>query len=69
MPNLRDIAMGILSKNPNITNNPRNKEMFEAIKNNDAVKGEEIANNLLNSYGMTKEQALQAASKMFNIPI
>lgn len=55
----------LLANNPQVTNNPRYQEMLKAVQNNDSKKGEEIANNLCESYGMTKEQALAQAKQFF----
>lgn len=66
MPNpLINFAMNMMAKNPNIANNPRNAEMFQAIQNGDQAKGEEIARNLCKSYGMTEEEALSKAKQFF----
>lgn len=66
---IRDFALMMLGKlPPNIANSPANKQMIEAIKNNDSKAGEEIANNLLNSFGDTKENAVKKASNFFNFP-
>lgn len=63
----RAFAMQMLQKNPNIAKNKKVASMINAIKNNDAAQGEEIANNILKSYGMTKEQALELAHQRFGI--
>lgn len=62
-----DFAMRLLSNNPAIANNPRNAEMFNAIKNGDQAKGEQIARNLCESYGVTPEEAIEQAKKHFGI--
>ena len=60
-------AMNMLAKNPNIANNPRNAEMFSAIQNGDQAKGEQIARNLCESYGVTPEEAMKQAKSFFGI--
>lgn len=45
---------------------PNTAAMVDALRNNDAKAGEEIANNLLKTYGMTKEQAMQMAKQRIN---
>lgn len=67
MASIRDIAMSLISKNPQIANNPQAAEMIDAIKNNDSVKGQQIANNLLNSYGVSKQDAIDQAKSFFNL--
>lgn len=57
----------LLQNNPNIQNNPQAQAMISAIQNNDQAKGEEIANNLLKTYGVSKDDALNRARKFFNL--
>lgn len=57
----------LLQNNPNIQQNPQAQNMIDAIKNNDSVKGEQIANNLLQTYGVSKEDALKRAQQFFKL--
>lgn len=57
MNNIQQIVQGLANSNPKIAQN----QMFQAVLNNDQAKGVEIANNLCNTYGVTKEQAMQQA--------
>lgn len=57
----------LLQNNPNIQQNPQAQNMIDAIKNNDSVKGEQIANNLLQTYGVSKEDALKRAQHFFKL--
>lgn len=66
MPNFFDFAMKMIEKNPNIANNPRNQQMIEVLKSGDQAKGEELANNLCESYGVSKEDAIKQAQGFFN---
>lgn len=63
MQNLVSVAMN----NPQVKNSPLAKEGLGAIFSNDNRKGEEIANNILASYGLTKEQGVEQAKRYFNI--
>lgn len=65
MNNIIQWAMGLFAKNPAIANNPRNAEMFKAIQNGDAKAGEEIAENLCKTYGVSKEEAITQAKQFF----
>lgn len=67
MIDIRAIALDILSKNPNVANNPRSQEMINVIKSGDNAKGEELARNLCASYGMTPEQAAEDAKRYFGL--
>lgn len=68
MPNIRDMALNLLSQNPNVSNNPNAQEFIKVIQNGDSVRGEQIAQNLCNSYGMSKEDALRNAKSFFHLP-
>lgn len=63
MSRLTDMANQIAKNNPNIQQVPWAQAGINAILNNDTKAGEELANNILNSMGMTKEQALDMARK------
>lgn len=57
----------MLANNPQLQNNPIAKNYLSVLQSGDAKKGEEIANNLLKSYGMTREQGLDLAKKTFHL--
>lgn len=69
MPNPMNFVMNMLRNNPQVSNNPQAQEWLQVIQSGDQARGEEIANNILNSMGMTKEQAMQEASKRFGFPM
>lgn len=52
---------------PAIANNPQMQAYLDVIESGDSKRGEELANNLLKTYGMTKEDALAAAKAYFRI--
>lgn len=54
-----DFAMNMIRNNPKIANNPQAQSFIDVIQRGDAKQGEEIANNLLQTYGLSKEEALQ----------
>lgn len=58
----------MLSKNPNVANNPIAQNYLSVLQSGDAKRGEEIANNILRTYGMTKEQALSQVKSYFHLP-
>lgn len=66
MINPRVILSQIVRNNPSISNNPIAMNYINVLQSGDTKKGEQIAQNLLNSYGMTKEQALQQAQQFFH---
>lgn len=61
MSKLTDMAAQMIRNNPNIQQSPFAQAGMNAILNNDAKAGEQLANNILQSVGMTKEQALNLA--------
>lgn len=70
MPNVFDFALMILQSNPNIANSPIGKNFAEACRNRDSSMGEEIANNILASQGLSKDEALDQIKQkgMPNLP-
>lgn len=58
-------ALQLLATRPEIAGNPRAQEMLGILRDGDAQRGEELANNLLGNYGMTREQALARAREFF----
>lgn len=69
IPNMRDMALNLLMQNPNIANNPNAQEFIQVIQNGDSIKGEQIAQNLCNTYGMSKEDAIRNAKSFFHLPM
>lgn len=69
IPNMRDMALNLLMQNPNVANNPNAQEFIQVIQNGDSVKGEQIAQNLCNTYGMSKEDAIRNAKSFFHLPM
>lgn len=58
-------AIELLRTRPEVAGNPRAQEMLKVIQEGDDAKGEELANNLLRNYGITKEQGIEAAQRFF----
>ena len=63
MSRIMDIASQMIRNNPNIQQSPFAQAGMNAILNNDAEAGEQLANNILKSVGMTKEQAMELTRK------
>lgn len=66
-PNMMQFAMSMLKQNPNIVNNPQAQAMLQVLQSGDAQKGQQIAQNLCQSYGISPEQAVSQAASFFNI--
>ena len=41
--------------------------MLEVVQSGDSARGEQIANNLLKTYGVSREDALAQAKRFFNL--
>lgn len=68
MFDIRSMALSLISRNPAIASNPQAQNLISVIQNGDSKKGEEIARNLCNAYGVTPEQALTQAKNFFGFP-
>ena len=65
MSKIMNLATQMIQNNPQINQSPFAQAGINAILNNDAQAGEQLANNILQSLGMTKEQALEIAKERF----
>lgn len=61
-------ARNLIQSNPNLRNNPEFAEMIDAIERNDASRGQELAQQILQKNGVTKEQGLSMAFRKFPFP-
>lgn len=68
-PNPMQFIMNMVRNNPNIANNPQAQEYLNILESGDSAKGEEIANNLCQTYGVSKDEALKQAQSFFNNPM
>lgn len=65
--NIQQFALNLINRNPQIAKNPKAQEMIDVIRRGDANAGMQIANNICNTYGISREQAVQDASKFFHL--
>ena len=65
---LRQMAMNLISQNPNIVNNPNAQELIKVIQNGDSARGQQIADNLCQTYGISRDEALKNAKSFFHLP-
>ena len=68
MPNFRQLAMNLIGQNPNIANNPQATQMLDVIQSGNSQEGQRIADNLCNTMGVSREDALRKAKQFFHIP-
>lgn len=67
MFNPQQLIQMLMQRNPAIMNNPNAQNMLNVVTSNDVNKGEQIARNLCQSYGVPPEQVYQQAKKFFGI--
>lgn len=65
--NLQQMAVNMLSNSPMVANNPNAQQYLEIIRNGDASKGAQIAENLCRSYGVRRDDAVAMAKKFFKL--
>ena len=63
----KDIAVGLISRDPRFANNPQAQNYLRIIQSGDAQQGEQIARNLCQTYGVTPDQAVQQARSFFHL--
>lgn len=59
----------MIQQNPQVRNNPQFAQMVDAIERGDAQLGQQLANQILQANGLTKEQALGMALQKLHFPI
>ena len=73
MFNPRMFAMNVLRRSPSIAQNQRNQDLLQVIESGDDTRGQQIAENLCKTYGVTPQEAVDMATNFFrnqfHIPI
>lgn len=64
---LLNFALNQLQKNPNVANTPLGQQFMQVLQTGDQNAGIQIANNILQSAGVSREQGIQQARSMFHI--
>lgn len=67
MITLMQFLQNAMRQNPNIANNPQAQNFLQILQSGDAQKGQQVAENLLKTYGMTKEQGMNQVHNFFHI--
>lgn len=68
MNKMEQFAFNMLQNNPNVQNKAMAKAFMEILQSGDTAKGEQLANNILNTYGLKKEDALKQAQQSIKWP-
>lgn len=63
--NLMEAIRRKAQENPEALQSARSQELVKVIQSGDAQKGIETANNILQSYGVSKEEALRIGAQFF----
>lgn len=66
MPNIGQVIDLLVKMNPQAANNPQAQEWLNIIRNGDATRGQEIANNICQSMGTDRDSAVQQAASFFS---
>ena len=64
---IKDFALMMISRNPRVANNPQFKQMIDVIQNGNDEQGQQIAENICKTYGVSKEDTLTDAKRFFGI--
>lgn len=64
---LMNFALQQMQRNPNIANTPMGQQFMRVLQSGDQNAGIQMANNILNSAGVSREQGIQQARNMFHI--
>lgn len=65
MNSLALMAMNMLQNRPDVMNNPRNRELIEALRSGDDAKGERLAEDLCRQNGETPQSAMTRVRQFF----
>lgn len=65
MPDIYDFAMNLLQKNPDKANSPLGRELMRVIESRDYTKGAKMGENILQTYGVSKEDAISFGKSFF----
>lgn len=65
MPDIMGLVRMYINQHPELMNNPQAKEYLDIILKNDSKRGEEIANNICQTYNVSKEEGINKAMSYF----
>lgn len=65
---IKGFAMQLLANNPNIANNPQAQQLLEVIQSGDDQRGQQVADNICKTYGISREDAIMQAKRFFKLP-
>lgn len=62
---MMQFALDMIQNNPALQNNPNAREMINVICSGDAERGQQIARNICDTYGIKPEDAIAQARSFF----
>lgn len=60
---LQQMALNLIQNNKNIQASPIGQQFTQILQSGNAQAGEALANNILQSYGLSKEEAIKQATE------
>lgn len=67
MFNIQSMISMLMQRNPNVANNPQAQQMLQVIQSGDEEQGRQIAENILKSRGLSKDEGMQQARQFFGM--
>lgn len=67
MNSIQNFVGNIIASNPAIANNPQAQNYINVIQSGDANRGQQIADNICKTYGVSRDEALNQAMQFFGI--
>ena len=65
--NMMQFALDMIQNNPALQNNPNAREMINVIRSGDAERGQQIARNICDTYGIKPKDAIAQARSFFHM--
>lgn len=59
---MRAFAINAINSNPDVKNSPMAQQFLQALQSGNNQQGEAMANNILQTYGLKREEAMQQAT-------
>lgn len=69
MPGLKQFAINLLQKNPAVANKPMAQNALQVLQDGTDADIQQLGQNILDSRGLTLDQAKSDISKGWNIPL
>ena len=64
MDALTQFAINAIQRNPQVANTPQGQQFLQILQSGNVQAGQAMASNIVNSWGLTPQQAIQNASRL-----